>query len=104
MSRLFQKYHNELAQATDYKQWYAAAFALDELEGHLEWRQEKESTDYDYKLLASRVTILRKLRRQKDIDRIMFRLREELHGNLGNMANPALYQNARSGTKKLINQ
>ena len=104
MSKLFQKYHRDLEAATDYKQWYAAAFAIDELEGRLEWRQEKESTDFDNKLLASRVTLLRKLRRNKDIDRIMFRLREELHGNLGNMANPALYQHARSGTKKLINQ
>jgi len=104
MSRLFQKYHNELARATDYKQWYAAAFALDELEGNLEWRQDNESPDFDYKLIASRVKILRKLRRKKDIDRLMFRLREELHGNLGNMANPALYQHARSGTKKLINE
>ena len=45
MSRLFQKYHNELAHATHYKEWYAAAFALDELEGKLEWRQEDESPD-----------------------------------------------------------
>jgi predicted acylesterase/phospholipase RssA len=104
MSRLFQKYHNELARATDYKQWYAAAFALDELEGKLEWRQENESPDFDHALIASRVNVLRKLRRRKDIDRLMFRLREELHGNLGNMANPALYQHARSGTKKLINE
>jgi len=104
MARLFQKYHNELAQAESYRQWYAAAFALDELEGKLEWRQEKESLDYDYKLIASRVTILRRLRRRKDIDRLMFRLREELHGNLGNMANPAIYQQARSGTKILINE
>ena len=31
-------------------------------------------------------------RKQKDLDQLIFRLREELHGNLGNMANPALYQ------------
>ena len=35
---------------------------------------------------------------------MIFRLREELHGNLGNMANPMLYQHARSGTKLLINE
>ncbi len=35
---------------------------------------------------------------------MVFRLREELHGNIGNMANPVLYQPARSGTKQLINQ
>ena len=46
--------------------------------------------------------VLRKLRRAKDLDRLIFRLREELHGNLGNMANPALYQRARVGTKKLV--
>jgi hypothetical protein len=35
----------------------------------------------------------------------MFRLREELHGNLGDHGQSALYQHARSaGTKKLINQ
>jgi predicted acylesterase/phospholipase RssA len=42
------------------------------------------------------------LRRRKDLDRLIFRLREELHGNLGNMANPALYQRCRVGTKKLV--
>jgi predicted acylesterase/phospholipase RssA len=90
-------------EAADYDEWYAAALELDRLEGRDLWRQEKESEKYDFRLLASRVTILRKLRRQKDYDRLMFRLREELHGNLGNMANPALYQQARGGTKKLIN-
>jgi predicted acylesterase/phospholipase RssA len=90
-------------QATDYDEWYAAALELDRMEGRDQWRLEKESELYDYRMLASRVTILRKLRKQRDYDRLMFRLREELHGNLGNMANPALYQEARGGTKKLIN-
>ena len=76
---------------------------MDRLEGRDLWRLKKESEKYDFRLIASRVTVLRKLRRQKDYDRLMFRLREELHGNLGNMANPALYQEARCGTKKLIN-
>jgi TAG lipase / steryl ester hydrolase / phospholipase A2 / LPA acyltransferase len=65
-------------------------------------RGARVGPDYDYKLLASRVKLLRKLRRSKDLDRLIFRLREELHGNLGNMANPALYQRARVGTKKLV--
>ena len=90
-------------EAANYDEWYAAALELDRLEGRDLWRLKKESEKYDFRLIASRVTILRKLRRQKDYDRLMFRLREELHGNLGNMANPALYQEARGGTKKLIN-
>ncbi|MEJ2384976.1 MAG: DUF3336 domain-containing protein, partial [Xanthomonadales bacterium] len=92
-----------LFQATNYADWYAAATELDRLEGRDTWRLKKESEKYDYRLLDSRVRILRRLRRQKDYDRLMFRLREELHGNLGNMANPALYREARGGTKKLIN-
>jgi predicted acylesterase/phospholipase RssA len=99
----FQETERALFQATNYADWYAAATELDSLEGRDAWRLQKESEHYDYRLLDSRVRILRRLRRQKDYDRLMFRLREELHGNLGNMANPVLYREARGGTKKLIN-
>ena len=99
----FRNTEKAMATATNYEDWYAAACELDRLEGRDKWRLVKESERYDYRLLASRVTILRKLRKQRDVDRLMFRLREELHGNLGNMANPTLYQEARGGTKKLIN-
>jgi predicted acylesterase/phospholipase RssA len=93
-----------LSGAESYSEWLEAAKELDRREGLDKWREEPESEDYDYKLIASRARLLRSLRRKKDVDRLIFRLREELHGNLGNMANPALYQHARSGTKKLINQ
>ena len=90
-------------EATNYQQWLAAAQALDELEGKDQWRLEEESEEYDHRLLSSRIRLFRKLRKQKDYDQLIFRLREELHGNIGNMANPVLYQQARSGSKKLIN-
>jgi TAG lipase/steryl ester hydrolase/phospholipase A2/LPA acyltransferase len=99
---MYKKYELALAQAESYEEWHKAALVLDHLDGLDKWRDTTESESYDYKLLASRTRLLRKLRRQKDVDQIMFRLREELHGNLGNMANPALYQKARVGTKKLI--
>ena len=99
----YRRYEKALHDAQTYDEWYAAAGELDRMEGRDLWRLEKGSERYDYRLLASRATILRKLRKQQDYDRLMFRLREELHGNLGNMANPALYQEARCGTKKLVN-
>lgn len=99
----YRKFEKALYRASHYDEWFAAAGELDRIEGRDLWRQEKESDEYDYRLLSSRVAILRKLRKQRDYDRLMFRLREELHGNLGNMANPALYQEARCGTKQLIN-
>jgi TAG lipase/steryl ester hydrolase/phospholipase A2/LPA acyltransferase len=103
MSTMTKKYEIALAEAETYDDWYQAASALDDLDGNDQWREEPDSPDYDYKLLASRVKLLRQLRRRKDLDRLIFRLREELHGNLGNMANPALYQHSRIGTKKLVN-
>jgi predicted acylesterase/phospholipase RssA len=96
------KYELALAEATNYDEWRKAALVLDHLDGHDTWREDPVSPDYDHKLLASRVKLLRRMRRRKDLDRLIFRLREELHGNLGNMANPALYQRCRVGTKKLV--
>ena len=93
-----------MARATSYTEWYEAALEADRLEGLDKWREIQLSDDYDYRLLASRIKVLKKLRRDRDVDRMVFRLREELHGNLGNMANPALYQHARTGTKKLVNE
>jgi len=78
-----------LDRANTYQEWTIAAQALDEFEGKDQWRLDPESDDYDYRLLASRVRLFRKLRKNKDYDQIIFRLREELHGNIGNMANPA---------------
>ena len=102
MSRTFRESEKALTTAGSYAEWYEAALELDRHEGRDKWREELESDDYDYRLLASRIRVLKKLRRKRDADRTIFRLREELHGNLGNMANPALYQHARTGTKKLI--
>ena len=104
MNRSFKQSEKALAEATSYSEWYEAALELDRHEGRDKWREELESDDYDYRLMASRIRVLKKLRRKRDADRTIFRLREELHGNLGNMANPALYQHARTGTKKLINE
>jgi len=104
MSKTFRESEKALASATSYAEWYEAASELDRHEGRDKWREELESDDYDFRLLASRVRVLKRLRRKQDVDRTIFRLREELHGNLGNMANPALYHHARTGTKKLINQ
>jgi hypothetical protein len=78
----YRYYESALYGATDYDAWFEAASELDRMEGRDLWRLERESEHYDHRLLASRVTILKKLRRQKNYDLLMFRLREELHGNL----------------------
>jgi predicted acylesterase/phospholipase RssA len=104
MRKAVKKHRRELAEARNYQQWLEASTALDRLDGSASWRKLDTSDEYDYRLINSRVGVLRRLRRRKDYDQMVFRLREELHGNLGNMANPVLYQQARVGTKELINQ
>ncbi|MEM1091337.1 MAG: DUF3336 domain-containing protein [Pseudomonadota bacterium] len=91
-----------MERALTFEEWRQAAGEFDELAGHNEWKREKECVLYDYRLIAARTSLLRRLRRENEIDRLTFYLREELHGNLGNIANPALYQVARVGTKKAI--
>ena len=88
MGRKQDDFDKALARATNYKDWYEAAAAYDAHHGLDDWRLENESDHYDYRLIASRVALIRKLRRQQDYDQLVFRLREELHGNLGNIANP----------------
>ncbi len=89
-------------RALSYEEWLDAASEYDRLAGRDEWKLQDECDDYDHRLIAARTRLLRDLRRQGKVQRLTFYLREELHGNLGNMANPALYRVARVGTKKLI--
>jgi len=102
MSTAIQKHELELLSADSYREWLEIAQELDQRDGSDQWRDKLESEDYDYRLISSRATLLRNLRRKRDHDQLVFRLREELHGNLGNMANPVLYYHARSGTKRNI--
>ncbi|MDH3893428.1 MAG: DUF3336 domain-containing protein [Chromatiales bacterium] len=91
-----------MAEAGDYDSWSEAAIEHDRLSGADDWKANPQSKKYDHTLLASRTRLLRRLRKNDDIPRLVFYLREELHGNLGNMANPRLYGRARFGTKNLI--
>src|SRR3546814_12963536 len=59
-------------------------------------------SDYDYLLIQERLQRIRRLREQADVRQLAFELYEGLHGNLGNISNPALYGVARVGTKRLI--
>ncbi len=101
-SRALAKLETAMGEAADYGEWSEAAREHDRLSGAEEWKSEEETPLYDWQLIRSRVRLLRRLRKDGDIPRLVFYLHEELHGNLGNMANPALYEQARFGTKHLI--
>lgn len=100
--RLVRERLRELAQADSYATWREIATELDRLEGADAWKADDTSDDYDYLLLSERLQRMRVLRRSGDARQLAFELYEGLHGNLGNLSNPALYGVARVGTKQLI--
>jgi TAG lipase/steryl ester hydrolase/phospholipase A2/LPA acyltransferase len=94
----------DLAQAPDYKTWREISLELDVLEGAEAWRQDDTSDDYDHLLIKERLSEMSALRKAGDVSQLVYNLYEGLHGNIGNIANPKLYNVARVGTKHLIEQ
>ncbi len=88
--------------ATTYAAWREAAMRWDEVSGLEAWKLEDASPFYAYQLIQRRLAQIRAAREGGYIRRLMFLLQEGLHGNLGNISNPLLYQCCRFGTKRLI--
>ena len=101
-NKVLRRCEDAMAQATDYAGWSEAAREHDRLSGAADWQEQAESSDYDYRLIQARLDELRVLRRHGEVARLVFCLHEGLHGNLGNIANPALYTQCRFGTKRLL--
>ncbi len=93
-----------MAHARDYYTWREAALELDTLEGKDDWKEIDVSPDYNYRLIRDRLNRLRELRKSNNIRELVFFLHEGLHGNMGNIASPSLYQHTRVGTKRVIKE
>jgi len=91
-----------LANAMNYDEWKAAALAEDERSGAAAWRREERSRRYDYKVIRRRYDEVRALKEAGDAHALLFYLNEGIHGNMGGMGKPTLYNRAKFGTKDLI--
>lgn len=91
-----------IGHATTYEEWYEASQEHDRLSGADDWKEIDRSRHYDYELIRNRLWQIRQARERNDINKLVFHLHEGLHGNLGNISNPKLYQHSRVGTKRLI--
>jgi len=89
-------------KATTYDEWYEASQEHDRLSGADRWKEVDRSPYYDYELIRNRLWQIRQARERNDVNKLVFHLHEGLHGNLGNISNPRLYQHSRVGTKRLI--
>jgi len=81
-----------------------AAQAHDELTGALRWRGVDHSNRYDYAQIRLRLDRIRNMRARHDHHGLLFTLNEGIHGNMGGMGSHSLYQRAKFGTKRLIEQ
>ena len=91
-----------MEKAESYEQWSELAAAWDHEGGLDDWKQDDACESYDYRSIRQRLDVLRDLRFRKDYHQLLFVLNEGVHGNLGGMGKPSLYNKARLGTKNLI--
>ena len=94
----------QLAAAATYAEWVEAAQLHDRVSGKADWKEQEESSLYDYQIIRARLDGLRKCRASGDDRGLLFNLNEGIHGNLGGMGNTALHTVAKFGTKELINE
>ena len=103
-ARKLKKLERRMAQSESYDEWREAALAHDELSGARRWRETDQTRQYDYAQIRLRLDRLRGLRARHDNHGLLFTLNEGIHGNMGGMGRSSLYQRARFGTKRLIEQ
>ena len=95
---------DDMDVAESYDDWLLAARAHDALTGKAEWRQEEPSELYDHAQIRYRLDRLKKFRKKKDWQGLLYALNEGIHGNMGGMGKSVLYRQAKSGTKVLVEQ
>lgn len=103
-ARKLKKLERVMARSEGYDEWREAALEHDELSGARRWREMDQSRQYDYGQIRLRLDRLRGLRARHDNHGLLFTLNEGIHGNMGGMGRSSLYQRARFGTKRLIEQ
>ncbi|MCH2557027.1 MAG: DUF3336 domain-containing protein [Alcanivorax sp.] len=102
MKRSLKQLERVIEHASNYQEWLEASREHDRLSGADDWKEIDRSPHYDYELIRNRLWQIRQARERGDVNKLVFHLHEGLHGNLGNISNPALYGHTRVGTKRLI--
>ncbi|MFT4567446.1 MAG: TAG lipase/steryl ester hydrolase/phospholipase A2/LPA acyltransferase [Saprospiraceae bacterium] len=92
----------ELKGVDSYEEWKGLAKKLDTANGLEAWKRNDQSHKFDYKEIRRRLDKLRKYRQSGDDHALLFTLNEGIHGNMGGMGNPQLYNHALFGTKDVI--
>ncbi len=92
------------SRQSGYEEWKRQALARDVRHGLERWKADDRSVDYDYQIIARRWSEIAELRRTGNLRQLIYYFNEGIHGNMGGMGSPRLYQHANFGTKDLINR
>ncbi|GAC13583.1 DUF3336 domain-containing protein [Aliiglaciecola lipolytica] len=93
-----------IKHADSYQEYKEACQEHDELSGAEEWKAKDACKEYDYRLIRKRVQRIKLARSRGDALGLMSILHEGIHGNLGNIANSAIKNHSKIGTKYLIQE
>ncbi|MFN3582157.1 MAG: DUF3336 domain-containing protein [Pseudomonas sp.] len=94
----------DMEEVESYEGWAELAAAYDHENGLDDWKQNDACESYDYRAIRTRLDRIRDLRFRREYHDLLFVLNEGIHGNLGGMGKPSLYNKAKLGTKNLISQ
>jgi TAG lipase / steryl ester hydrolase / phospholipase A2 / LPA acyltransferase len=92
----------KLKDTRTYTEWQAVALELDEMRGFNNWRHEKHSTLYDYKVLEKRIRFTRETIKRGDVFDLIFRMRSGLARDQFGMQHEGLFSRALAGTKHIV--
>lgn len=104
MDRNTRHCQREMQNATNYQTWREAGEELDRREGLDDWKLDDTSDHYDWRLIRSRLRQIRQYRKENDLPKLIYHLRQGLHWNVGNTGNPELYNHCNVGTKHLVQE
>lgn len=93
---------NNMLDANSYAEWKELAQLHDNRSGMAQWKRDDRTSLYDYMNIRSRLQRLQHFRERGDNHGLLYSLNEGIHGNLGGMGKPLLYNRAKFGTKQLI--
>ncbi|AET39112.1 triacylglycerol lipase Ecym_4030 [Eremothecium cymbalariae DBVPG len=101
---IMEKLLQEKQHATSYDSWLAAVIRLDEMTQKEAWKQEEQSSLYDWKLVRAHTERMRAAREEKDWLQLLYIIRTTWVRDLGGMCNVNLYRHSHVGTKYIIDE
>lgn len=92
----------QMNSVTSYLEWRQLAHEHDQISGAQKWREALKSSNYSYAEINARNQRLRECLESGSYRETLYALNEGVHGNMGGMGQPLLYERAKAGTKYLI--